>query len=82
MLLVTTWAHLSRIDINQAHQSTNSQKARLNLKTLSIRKRIESQSAVVLLPITLSKNTKIFFHPYLNLGFSQKQIMRLEFACK
>lgn len=42
MLLVTTWAPLSRIDINQAHQSPNSQKARLVLKALSIRKRTEA----------------------------------------
>lgn len=42
MLLVTTRAPLSRIDINQAHQSPNSQKARLVLKALSIRKRTEA----------------------------------------
>lgn len=76
MLLVTTWAHLSRIDINQAHQPTNSQKARLILKAPSIRKRTESQSAVALIPITESKNRKLLLNPYLYLGVSQKQIMR------
>lgn len=76
MLLVTTWTHLSRIDINQAHQPTNSPKARLILKAPSIRERTESRSAVALVPLTESKNIKIPVNPSLHLGVSQKQIIR------
>lgn len=58
MLLVATWAPLSRTDINQAHQP-NSQKARLILKAPSIRKkRTKSLSFLVLVPMADSENIK------------------------
>lgn len=59
MLLVTTRAPLLGTDINQAHQPTNSQKAKVSLKALSIRKRTESQSVLVLVPMAEFENIKI-----------------------
>lgn len=72
MLLVATLAPLSRIDINQAHQP-NSQKARLILKALSIRKK--NRELIFSSTGTHGRfwKYKNLLKPYLSLGLSQKQ---------